>query len=316
MRLKVLNSLPRRHQNYLFNEISRLCRAFIFSSDIPSADREAETRELFSEVMAKLLGAASLDSDEVAELESDRRVINGEDPDQLQDPEGSAEPVREFPVSAIVDDVPARDQRVAWLIREVGSRRAIAHRYEDLRRQRWGRWRGSSYRTVQISALTEANAETQAADEVLAAHADRSFQARAEPEDPHDAEDTRRVWRGLLALAKCQFGLHEDVSLLLELLAQDQEIQASFGAEWPIARIVNALNQRHPHPRWTDDRVDNAKKRLRNWIGRLKQQHGLDANDLRDLLARYGRREGAESWPAHRSNLGQSRESPPKRTGP
>ncbi|HXW27203.1 MAG TPA: hypothetical protein VEK73_20830 [Xanthobacteraceae bacterium] len=194
---------------------------------------------------------------------------------------------------------------MAWLIREVGNRRAIVHRHEDMRRQQWGRWRGSSYRVVQLSSLTDTGAGTQTADEVLARHADRSFQAQAQPDDPHAGEDSRRAWRGLLALAARRFKPQEDVFLLLQLLAQDADIQASFGSEWPIAKIAAALNQRHPGPRWNDERVDNAKKRLRNWIGRLKQEHGFDAADLRDLLARYGREReaAAQALPARRPGV-------------
>ena len=51
-------------------------------------------------------------------------------------------------------DTPEQDDRVRWLIKEVGGRRALEHRFEDMRRQRWGRWHGLGYRTSLISAPT------------------------------------------------------------------------------------------------------------------------------------------------------------------
>jgi len=114
----------------------------------------------------------------------------------------------------------------------------------------------------------------------------------AEPGDPHDDDDVRRVWRGLLAMAASEFRPGADVLLLLDLMAHDYEVQAGFGAEWPVSQMVSALNLKHPIPSWNDDRVENAKKRLKNWIVRLKRIRGLDASDLMDLFARRGREEG------------------------
>jgi hypothetical protein len=292
-RMRILNALPRRHQDYFFGEIRKLCTAHILSLRILGSDRASEASGLFSEVMAKFLGVASLHGSDEPACETDQATASRELREQPDASEAAATDVEDPQppptVVAVDDEDPTRDGRVAWLIQEIGSRRAIAHRYEDMRRQRWGRWQGSGYRTMQISALIGPSAESDAADEVLARHVDGSYVLQAEPGDPHDAEDIRRVWRGLLALAKREFEPDEDVSLLLQLLARDTDIQASFGSEWPIARIVAALNEHHPQPHWNDERVDNAKKRLRNWIGRMKRDHGLDATELKDVLARYGR---------------------------
>jgi hypothetical protein len=57
----------------------------------------------------------------------------------------------------------------------------------------------------------------------------------------------------------------------------------------PIKKMIDLLNERFPPPSWTDDRVDNAKRRLMNWINRLKQKNGLDTTDLKDLFARVAR---------------------------
>jgi hypothetical protein len=258
--------------------------------------------------MAKLLGSSSSPSGtemagETGQSDEEVRRTSG-NTTELEESSGQ-------PTSLTTDDDPKRDGRVAWLIQEAGNRPAIAHRHEDMRRQRWGRWQGAGYRTVQISALTETAVGNPTADDVLTRHADASYLLQAESEDPHDAEDTRRVWRGLLALAERHFKSHDDVSLLLQLLAQDQEIQASFGNDWPITKIVEALSGRHPPPPWNADRVDNAKKRLRNWIGRMKRDHGLDAADLKHLLARYGRE------PEGSSKVSNTyRSSTPVQTGP
>jgi hypothetical protein len=301
MRPRVLFSLPRQHQDYFFEEIRRLCMAYLSTVGTRGSDRDSEVRELFSEVMAKLLGGVSSPSSTEMAPETGQDILKeevrrtSEDAEELEGTVGQ-------PISLTADEDPMRDGRVAWLIQETGNRPAIAHRHEDMRRQRWGRWHGTGYRTVQISALTEAAGGSQAADELLARHADASYPLQAEPEDPHDEADTRRVWRGLLALAERQFEAHHDVSLLLKLLAQDPEIQASFGSDWPITKIVEALNRRHPPPPWNADRVDNAKKRLRNWIGRMKRDHGLDSADLKDLLARHGREGGSEVSRSYRSS--------------
>jgi hypothetical protein len=54
-------------------------------------------------------------------------------------------------------------------------------------------------------------------------------------------------------------------------------------------KMVDLLNRRFPLSLWTDERVDNAKRRLVNWIKRLMQTNGLDIIDLEDLFARVAR---------------------------
>jgi hypothetical protein len=253
-RLKVLNSLPRQHQDYFFGEVRKLCANFIASRDTPIALRESEALELFSEVIAKLLGAGS----------SGSLIASNRDAEAFQ---------REW----LVDHDPSRDGRVSWLVSEVGGRHALAHRNEDIRRRLYGRWRKGGYTVEQL-------AEGHVADLAV------------EPEEPHEDEDNRKIWRGLLAAAKLEFGPNEDVSILLDLLAHDSEIQSAFGSEWPIRMIADTLNRRSPHRLWTDERVDNAKKRLRTWLGRLRREYRIDSADLMNLFARYARRhEGAES---------------------
>lgn len=249
-RLRVLNSLPKQHQAHFFEEIRKLCTNYIASHRIPMADRPSESLELFSEVMAKLLGVAGSGSRGSVE-ESDAQ--------------------KSLPAFVSHTD-PKQDERVSWLLSEVRGWPALAHRREDIRRQRHGgKWQGDGYRQVQL-------------DE---GHFDK---LSVEPDDPHHDKDIRLVWRGVLAMAKTEFKPTDDISVVLDLMARDSDIADEFGAEWPIRKIVNALNQRHPNPPWSDDRVDNAKKRLRNWITRLKRDCGLDSTDLMGLFARYAGR--------------------------
>jgi hypothetical protein len=280
--------LPQRHKDHFFAEMRRLCASYVASLGVPATDREAETRELLSEVIAKLLGAASVpEGQEGAGVAEDQRAASV----QGRQEDGESESLSPMPDTWTIDDQgPGRDERVMWLIAETGGRRALSHRYEDMRRQRWGRWQSTGYRVVQISALHGVEqAGLESDDEVLARHADASHPLHAEPEDPQHGEETRRAWLGLLAAAGRQFSPGDDVSLLLGVLAGEAEVQAGFGSEWPVAAIVGALNRRHPHPPWTDDRVENAKKRLKNWIGRLKRDRGLDSTDLRGLFVRVAR---------------------------
>jgi hypothetical protein len=282
-RLRVLSLLPQRHQDHFFAEMRRLCASYVASLGVPATDREAEARELLSEVIAKLLGAASLPAGEEGAKMEEAAMREQSRPD--------GEVLSPLPDSWTIEDQdPGRDERVMWLIAETGGRRALSHRYEDMRRQRWGRWQPTGYRVVQVSALhRDEQAGSESDDDVLARHADASHPLHAEPEDPQHGEETRRAWLGLLATAGRQFSPGDDVSLLLGVLAGEAEVQAGFGSEWPVAAIVGALNRRHPHPPWTDDRVENAKKRLKNWIGRLKRDRGLDSTDLRGLFVRVAR---------------------------
>ena len=109
------------------------------------------------------------------------------------------------------------------------------------------------------------------------------------PDDPHDERDTRRVWQGVLIAAASAFEPGEDAYVLLELMAGDAEIQAGFGPGWPVRRMVEALNRQQAGMPWNDDRVENAKRRLTNWIARLQRDRGLDQTDLEDLFARLSR---------------------------
>lgn len=251
-RLRVLNSLPRRHQEHFFEVVRAMCAQFIahIPSQDPNAHRQSETLELFSEVMAKLLGVAGL-GDSLGQ-------------------DDATEPPHAWPVDAD----PKRDGRVRWLIEQTGGLVGITHRREDMRRRQFGgKWKDGSYRQGQLDEEHTRN-------------------LGVDPDDPFHDDDVRLVWRGVLSLAQSQFEPNEDVSILLILLASDAEIQAGFGSEWPIRQIVRTLNQRHPNPSWNDDRVENAKKRLKNWIGRMRRDHGLDSTDLMDLFARCARGQG------------------------
>lgn len=246
-RLRLLTSLPRQHQNYFFDVVRNSCVRHVSNTMRHSPQPERDSE------------AAELLSEVVAKL------LGAAGMEQSVDMKPGLGPS----LALVADDDPARDSRVAWLIEAVGGPQALAHRQEDIRRRRHGgKWRQDGYRHVQ---LEEEHLES----------------ASVDPDDPHHDADTARVWRGMLAAAQKQFKREEDVSIVLELLAGRADLKEEFGSEWPVRAIVNALNVTHPNPRWTDDRVDNAKKRLKNWIARLMREHNLDRVDLMALFAGF-----------------------------
>jgi hypothetical protein len=110
LRLRVLNSLPRLHQQYLFEEIRKQCSKFLRSKSVSGSEISVE--ELLSEVWKKLLGSVSI---------QEQRTVPT------------------FEETSIDPHAPDRDGRVIWLLREVGGFEAMSHRYEDILRLRFGR---------------------------------------------------------------------------------------------------------------------------------------------------------------------------------
>ena len=206
LRLRVLGSLPQTHQRYLFEEIEKLCRSYLENRRVPAS--EMSPKELVSEIWRKLLGTKSLDNDET--------ITPG------------------IPTNWSVNaNVPERDGRVVWLINEIGGSDAIAHRHEDILRQRYGRsLPGRGRRMVQPG------------------NEDEDFGTEPDPQPGMLQElDARRVWRGLLVTADLQFERHDDVSMLLRLLADVPDIlEGSTGGQWPVRKIVTLLNDRFPPP--------------------------------------------------------------------
>jgi len=239
-RLRVLHMLPQAHQDYFFAEVRKLCTQYVGSLRI-----SASKREMFSEVMAKLLGAAGSSENDVDDAPALPTLLPHEDP--------------------------KRDGRVAWLLSEIGGRQALTHRQEDIRRWLYGRREGG-YRLDQL--------ENEHLD--IAVSEPTGLQLLEE-------RDHGLIWRGVLIAAGTEFSSGEDVSRLVHLMASDDDIQVAFGTRWPVNLIVDALNRLYPHPPWTDDRVENAKKRLTSWIDRLRRTRGLDPTDLADLFARLAR---------------------------
>jgi len=256
LRLRILRSLPPRHQRYLFEEIRKVCRDFLRNRGVPSSELTAE--ELLSEIWQKLLGTMPVGTGETIDL------CTGDLSQVSIDP-----------------DVPERDGRVVWLVEEIGGAMAIAHRREDILRARFGRASSGTGRPMvqpqDDNVFTDIAADADAAGTLAAA-------------------DGRRVWRGLLAMVAVEFAPDDDVSMLLRLLSERPGLlQDSPGAQWPIMDIVNQLDQRFAPPAWTSDRVDNAKRRLLNWIKRLKRKNGLDDVDLEALFARVAREQERSS---------------------
>jgi hypothetical protein len=220
--------------------------------------KEVAPLELVSEVWKKLLGSVSLETDRLPVVRAD---------------EWSTDP-----------DLPERDGRVIWLIAEIGGSEAIGHRYEDIQRERHGRSKPGLGRPYQ-----------QPGDE------DEPEETGVDPDEPGELQKTdgRRIWRGLLATAAVDFPPDDDVSTFLRLMADDPGIlDDSPGGQWPVALIVARLNDRSTSRRWNEDRVDNAKRRLVNWIKRLMKRNQLDGTDLEGLFARVARQlEASERKP-------------------
>jgi hypothetical protein len=244
LRLRVLLSLPATHQHYLFEKVRVLCSAYLRKEGVPLS--ELTSRELLSEVWLKLLGTVSLDETK-----------------EFTEPEWT------------VDTHPERDGRVVWLVQEIGGAGAIAHRHEDIRRERFGRARPEVGRPIVQPGIEDETDEGSDPDQPI----------------PLQQEDADRVWRGLLATANKQFPQHDDVSMLLRLMNDVRDILEVSSSQWPVNRMVALLNQRFPPPPWTDRRVDNAKKRLLKWISQLMLKNGLDVTDLEALFAGVAQRE-------------------------
>jgi hypothetical protein len=156
----------------------------------------------------------------------------------------------------------ARDwrRRGDWLLREathISWRRVLI----DIYRVRWGR----RFELVQPD------------DEADLPSASSDFA---------DFEQGRidRVWVGLLILGERHFERESDAMTLLRLLRE--EGQLSWGARWPIGRMVELLNRDSPNPLWSARRVDNAKVRIGTWIGGLKRHLGLSWDYAAQIPAR------------------------------
>jgi hypothetical protein len=168
---------------------------------------------------------------------------------------------------------PEGDGRIVWLIEEIGGSKAIPHRHADARRRLFGR---GGRATVQIGGDEDS--------------------IEIDPCPEHDtnlrAADARCEWLGLLAVAGKEFGPEEDVAKLLGLLTREPDIfDESSGTQWPIKKLVALLNEHFPPPDWKDRRVEDAKRRITNWINRLMKKNALDAIGLEDLFARVARQQ-------------------------
>ena len=105
--------------------------------------------------------------------------------------------------------------------------------------------------------------------------------------------DAVNIWRGVLITAERTFQPDDDVCKLLRMLAKVPGVLdgGSDGSRWPVGKLVTILNAEFSPPPWSDDRVENAKKRLLNWVQRLMRRNGLDATELEAVFARVARQE-------------------------
>ena len=269
LRLRAWTEMPERHRDEVCRQIRRRCEAFVASIRVERTARKAEADGLVSEVVAHLLRATSIGRDEPPMNGSQSTAASADSTAGMSAP---------WLAKGCVDErTPAGDARVTWLIDETCNRQALFHRFEDMRRrERGGKWDGTGYPMVPV--------DHQTLDNLSGAYDPAESEA-----DGLAIDDSRRAWEGLVKLAAHQFGPDDDVVALVRVLGSDGETQDAFGTQWPIARIVRALNGRSEGASWNDDRVENAKRRLTRCIAKIRQAHGLDAVDLRALLARFSR---------------------------
>jgi hypothetical protein len=223
---------------------------------------EISSEELVSDIWAKLIGGITMP-----------------DPNDAADRSNFPDPSD----WTIDPHVPENDGRVIWLIREIGGPRALAHRCEDIRRRRWGRATpGMGRPLVQPSRLPDVEADPD--------------------EGGLGSADAANIWRGVLITAERTFQPDDDVCKLLRTLTKVPAVlDRSQGSRWPVRRLVTILNAEFSPPPWSDERVENAKKRLLNWVQRLMRQNGLDATDLEAVFARVARQEGQQRMPVMES---------------
>jgi hypothetical protein len=229
-----------------------LCRLYLRNQRVPASDVTPE--ELVSEIWQKLLGLGKTNGQTELLVAPDKWSI---EPYALE-----------------------HDGRVVWLIEQIGGRQAMAHRHEDILRQRYGRSLPEGGRRIVQPGIEDESSGIDSDDGGALTDA-----------------DAKLVWRGLLITAGLDFQPHEDVWKLLRLMSGDPDIlDAWSGEQWPIKKIVASLNLRFPPPPWTDRRVENAKRRLERWISSLKKKYGLvDTIDLEALFALVARQyEGKE----------------------
>jgi hypothetical protein len=252
-RLRVLCSLPQTHQSYFFDEVQKLCRDYLRNRR--GSPSEITPEELVSEVWEKFLGTTSLP---------------GDDEEPLSNPsEWSVDPY-----------APERDGRVVWLSREmqeICGAQALEHRCEDIRRKRWGR------------AVPQGGRRMVQPDE------ENDFLKHGvepEQESAFREADARQAWRGLLLTVRHELSAEDDVVKLLQLLERQPDIlEGASSTRWPVKMLIKLLDSSFAPPAWSEDRFDNAKRRLTNWVNRLKQKNGLDAVDLEGLFARVARQQ-------------------------
>lgn len=275
LRLSAWSELPESHRDEVCRQIRLRCEALISSLRVDRRQRRSEIDKLVSEVVAHLLRATCPRTKETI-VDCDRPAVHPDAPQELVS--GHSRPCLPwFEKGQINLYEPARDARVIWIVDDTCNRQALLHRYEDVRRRdRGGKWDGSGYPLVAVDDRTI---------EQLSGH----YNPGEDETDILSEQDAQRAWQGLIRLAAHQFGVNDDVVALVQVLASDRETQESFGTQWPIGMIVRALNAGRPTVPWTDDRVENAKRRLGRFISRIKVANGLDATDLRALLARYAR---------------------------
>jgi hypothetical protein len=183
---------------------------------------------------------------------------------------------------------PTRDRRVVWLLSELDgicSSLALQHLCVDILRERQGGKAPPA--TVSIDCSSAGN--------------DSGIRQSPDQDSRIHEQDIQFAWKGLLALRTSECADSEDsVLLLLRVLVENPELEASFCSQWPIKAIADRLNAQDRSRSWDQRRVDNAKEKLGRWIAKKKRGFD-DFEDFVALLARIGRK--LESAPGTESGF-------------
>ena len=270
--LRLLASLPLRHQEYLFKEIRARCDDYYRWRDITTDD-------LYSEVYCWLIGVTG----------------NAEEDVPRHDEETSSYEVHEDP---------KHDQRVQVLLNSATNWRALKSRCSDIHklRSKWFRYApGGSARPVLVSdEVLEKEIDDRPKIEGALRTSERAAAIHGAvilAESEFAPDDDRLL---LLRALECHCDLWDEFS------APQPRSEPLMGCDggrsrapraliWPVKDIVEALNKEPLNGPWDNKRVDEAKRLLVNWMFRIMKRSGFDEkedpaeDDLEALLVRLSR---------------------------
>ena len=236
MRLRVMHSLPDRHQLYVARIVRERCTEYLKKNGA-----SVTGGELLSRLWEKFLSGG------FTPAQGDLKVDEG----RQHTPEALAVLSR----PNWNDGDPDRDIRVTWLLNELDaicSTTALHNLCIDIIREQQG---SKVARTIPIEFCGAETLET----------------LRQPPNQARRIHEqhVELAWKGLLALRMRECSdPDDDVLLLIRVLAGNPEIEANFTTQWPIKAIVLFMNASDHRRAWDQRSVDNVKEKLARWISK------------------------------------------------